>query len=254
LAIKVLSKVRIEDVTIAIYDRDLSKPSDVQKVKESAKLGRDLDADAHNKMEIKFVVKEAKSGNAVTVHQAFVAFVHSVTKQEIIFVATPDRSNAYTFDVNFEKSAKDFDGVSGKYAVRLIIGDAAIANAFDWNLVDVNLKLPVVPPPKVKNSEKINYEKLPEIKHMFREPEKRPSQILSDAFTVLCVLPILVLLILGKFRFMRLPSIFGLYFVFWLRLNMFETLKYLSAIGAFTFLAGNRLLRAVAQKRKEKSE
>ncbi|KHN77592.1 Dolichyl-diphosphooligosaccharide--protein glycosyltransferase subunit 2, partial [Toxocara canis] len=53
--------------------------------------------------------------------------------------------------------------------------------------VDVNLKLPAMAAPKVKKSEEINYEKLPEIKHMFREPEKRPSQVVSDAFTWLRV-------------------------------------------------------------------
>ncbi|VDM48314.1 unnamed protein product [Toxocara canis] len=133
--VKLLAKVRIEDVTVAIFDRELPKPTDLHKVKESSKLGRILDADSHSKMEIKFVVKEAKSGEAVTVHQAFVAFVHADTKQEIIFIATPDRANSYTFDVDFDKSAKDFEGLSGKYVVRLIIGDAAIANAVDWNLV-----------------------------------------------------------------------------------------------------------------------
>uniref|UniRef100_F1KX96 Dolichyl-diphosphooligosaccharide--protein glycosyltransferase subunit 2 n=1 Tax=Ascaris suum TaxID=6253 RepID=F1KX96_ASCSU len=268
--VKILAKMRIEDVTVAVFDRELSKSTDTHKVKESSKLGRVLEADVHSKMEIKFTVREAKSGDAVTVHQAFVAFVHVDTKHEIIFIATPDRKNLYTFDVDFEKATKDFEGLSGKYAVRLIIGDAAIANAFDWNLVDVNLKLPAMVPPKVKKSEEVNYEKLPEIKHMFREPEKRPSQIVSDAFTVLCILPLLVLLILWLrvgINFGNMPlslwtlafhaslaGIFGLYFIFWLRLNMFQTLKYLSAIGALTFMAGNRLLRAVAQKRKEKSE
>lgn len=69
------------------------------RVKEGSKLGRTLEADIHNKMEIKFVVREASSGNAITVHQAFIAFVHKETKQEIIFVSTPDQQNVYTFDV-----------------------------------------------------------------------------------------------------------------------------------------------------------
>ncbi|VDM30342.1 unnamed protein product [Toxocara canis] len=70
--------------------------------------------------------------------------------------------------------------------------------------VDVNLKLPAMAAPKVKKSEEINYEKLPEIKHMFREPEKRPSQVVSDAFTVLCILPLFLLLILVCiFHFLR---------------------------------------------------
>ena len=47
-----------------------------------------------------------------------------------------------------------------------------------------------------------------------------------------------------------LCGLFGLYFVFWLRLNMFETLKYLALIGAFTFIAGNRVLRSLANLNK----
>ncbi|VDN26852.1 unnamed protein product [Gongylonema pulchrum] len=199
-------------------------------------------ADIHSKMEIKFKIKEARTGDSILVHQAFVAFVHKTTRQEIIFVATPDRDNNYVFDADFEKVAKDFEGLSGKYEVRLIIGDAAVSHPFDWNLVDVSVTLPAVPAQKIKKSERIIYDKLPEIKHMFREPEKRPPQIVSTTFVVLCAIPLLILLILVR--------IFGLYFVFWLRLNMFETLKYLSMIGAVTFISGNRLLRTIAARRK----
>lgn len=69
------------------------------RVKEGAKLGKVLEADTHSKMEIKFVVREAETGETVTVHQAFVAFVHTKTNQEIIFVATPNSARTYTFDL-----------------------------------------------------------------------------------------------------------------------------------------------------------
>lgn len=69
------------------------------RVKESSKIGKTLEIDIHSKMEIRFKVKEAKTGEALLVHQAFVVFVHSNTRQEIIFVVTPDHNHNYIFDV-----------------------------------------------------------------------------------------------------------------------------------------------------------
>ncbi|VDK69742.1 unnamed protein product [Litomosoides sigmodontis] len=269
LVMRVLVKVKLEDVTVAVFDRELLKPSSSISVKESSKIGKTLEADVHNKMEIRFKVKEAKTGEALLAHQAFVVFIHSNTRQEIIFVATPDHNYNYIFDVDFEKVAKDFEGLSGRYAVRLIVGDPAISHPLDWNLVDVNLKLPAVAAAKIKKSERIIYEKAREIKHMFREPEKRPPRIVSTIFVLLSIFPLLIVLILWLrigINFGNLPTspfvlffhagligIFGLYFVFWLQLTMFETLKYLSVIGTITFISGNRLLRILAAKRKKKT-
>jgi hypothetical protein len=39
---------------------------------------------------------------------------------------------------DLQKSAKDFDGLSGKYNIRLIVGDAVVSNAIDWHLVSLN--------------------------------------------------------------------------------------------------------------------
>lgn len=63
------------------------------------------------------------------------------------------------------------------------------------------MKLPSLPSTPFKKSELVIYDPLPIIEHIFREPEKRPSQIVSDAFSVVCLLPLLVLLILVNYFF-----------------------------------------------------
>ncbi|VDP17130.1 unnamed protein product [Schistosoma margrebowiei] len=100
----------------------------------------------------------------------------------------------------------------------------------------------------------------PEIDHVFRAPEKRAPPFLALTFTILCLLPLLGLIIawsvigfnISNFKFSisniifhaGLISICYLYFVYWYRLDMFTTLKYLSILGVPTFLAGHRVLRA----------
>ena len=49
-----------------------------------------------------------------------------------------------------------------------------------------------------KPTPQARYGELPEIKHMFRVPEKRPPTVVSTTFTVLCVIPLLILIILVR--------------------------------------------------------
>lgn len=102
--------------------------------------------------------------------------------------------------------------------------------------------------------------------HLFREPEKRPARFVSDLFSVLAALPLLILLVLwARLRInvsnlslslwtlgfhLGLAGIFILFGLFWLKLNMFETVRYLLAIGLVTFFSGNKLLRGIAASRK----
>lgn len=47
-----------------------------------------------------------------------------------------------------------------------------------------------------------------------------------------------------------LTGIFVLFGIFWWKLNMFVTLKYLMGLGLITFLSGNKLLSHIAKNRK----
>jgi oligosaccharyltransferase complex subunit delta (ribophorin II) len=125
------------------------------------------------------------------------------------------------------------------------------------------------------------YKPLPEIKHLFRQPDPRPPASVSSLFTLLVTVVPGLILVIGvsnfcsfydlhnRFQWLAvgvnfghmplspftlgfhggLACILGLYGMFWLRLDMFVTLKYLTLIGAVTFMCGNVMLRTMAERR-----
>jgi len=261
LLVKVLGTISLENVEIGIADADQSTAPKMTSVAHPDKVKKELVADHHHKVLIKFAVKDKASGEKVKVHQAFVRL--ALKDAEIIYVAEPDSSNNYKFDLDVSAKAKEFGSKSGKYSVSLIIGDAVVSNPTNWNLADITLQFPAadgqaggVPDNKPK----------PEIRHLFREPEKRPPQIVSTAFTGLCLVPIGLMLVvwmklgvnISNFPVsptaigfhLGLGSIFFLYLQFWLHLDMFSTIKYLIMVGVVTFLCGNSMLVKIAEKRK----
>jgi len=51
-------------------------------------------------------------------------------------VAEADKSSTYKFEVDLASAGSEqFNSVSGKYSVHLIIGDAAISNPIYWHFV-----------------------------------------------------------------------------------------------------------------------
>merc|ERR1739844_174685 len=261
LLVKVLGTIALENVEIGVADTDQSTGPKMTSVAHPDKVKKELEADHHHKVIIKFAVKDKASGEKVKVHQAFVRL--ALKDSEIIYVAEPDSSNNYKFDLDVSAKAKEFGSKSGKYSVSLIIGDAVVSNPTNWNLADITLQFPAadgqagsMPDNKPK----------PEIRHLFREPEKRPPQIVSTAFTGLCLVPIGLMIVvwmklgvnISNFPVsptaigfhLGLGSIFFLYLQFWLHLDMFSTIKYLIMVGVVTFLCGNSMLVKIAEKRK----
>jgi oligosaccharyltransferase complex subunit delta (ribophorin II) len=255
----------VDDVKLAVYQRSAT-PSHTL-IKPNTKDTKVYDVDKQVKVELKFNVKDEKTKESILVQQAFVAFVHKDSGREVVFVAEPETgTKTYVAELDMKSQEKNFEGLNGTYNVRLIIGDTNAANAIDWNCADVKVTTSSFVAAPVKKSQIVNYDPLSEIKHVFREPEKLPSAIISDTFTILCMAPMLLLFIMWlsiglNFNNVKISlwslgfhvglfAIFGLYFVFWLRLNMFETLKYLALIGVPTFICGNRLLRSLNESRR----
>lgn len=261
--VKVMTEVVVENAEIGTIDRDQATSAKSVKVQYPKQTETKLEADYHQKILMKFTLKDKNAKSTMVAHQAFVQFI-SKEKEEIIFVAEPDSSDIYRFDLDIYSKAKEFDYASGLYEVSLVVGDAVIMNPFVWKVGEISLTFPVNPnPPKTVENPFIPK---PEIRHLFREQEKRPSSIVSNTFTGLVVVPLLIMFImwfklganLSNFPFSvsailfhtGLGAIFVLFGLFWLKLNMFTTLKYLSIIGTVTFLSGHNLLNRLATMRK----
>ncbi|PVD32395.1 hypothetical protein C0Q70_07829 [Pomacea canaliculata] len=262
--VKVTTKVSIESVEIGVADKDQTAAARTTKLVHPNKAQVPLEADYHQKILMRFVLKDKLSNQLMAAHQTFVRLTNVKTKQEIIFVSEADAALLNKFDLDVGASAKDFGYQSGRYSLELIVGDAIIENPFSWNLADVDLTFPesAAPASSVQNQ----YTKKPEIQHMFREPEKRPPAPVSMTFTALALLPLVILLLLwlkigvnvsnfpmtvSAIGFHAcLAAIFGLYYCYWTQLTMFQTLRWLGVLAVPTFLFGNRLLSSIASKRK----
>jgi len=262
--VKVTTKVLVENVEIGVADKDQSSAARTTKLVHPNKAASTLEADYHQKVVMKFQLRERSTGQLMSAHQTFVRLTNLNTKQEIIFVAEADSSLTNKFDLDVGASAKEFASVSGKYSMELIVGDAVIENPFAWLLADISLTFPEGG--KAKQDAMSQYSKKPEIKHKFNVPEKRPPATVSLAFTGLVLLPLGILIVLwiklgvnvSNFPMnlsaigfhVCLAGIFGLYYLYWTKLNMFLTLRYLSMLAIPTFFFGNRLLSSLASKRK----
>lgn len=279
IKVTVLTEVVVEGAEIGVADRDQATSVKSSALKHPAALSEVLEADYQQKLILKFALKDKSAGDGIAAHQVFVQLVSEETKQEIVFIVEPEsittaNSGLYKFDLNVAARAKDFGHNSGRYVLSLLVGDSVIANPFVWKIGAVKLSFPTGSGEVVSKVPKSSapwmkavYEPKPEIRHLFRVPEKRPPTIVSDTFSILVLLPLVILfglwikiginfsnlqLSLAALLFhSSVAAIFALYLVFWLRLNMFTTVKCLLGLAVVAFLSGHSLLRKLAAQREK---
>lgn len=112
------------------------------------KLVQKIEADFQQKLVMRFLLRDIANEKPMRVHQAFVrlsAIDDDKQTREVIFVAEPDASNVYKFDMQVGSDAQTFGYRSGDYNVDLIVGDAILSNPFQWNVAVVSLKFPEAP-------------------------------------------------------------------------------------------------------------
>ncbi|KAH9729320.1 Dolichyl-diphosphooligosaccharide--protein glycosyltransferase subunit 2 [Citrus sinensis] len=238
--IYVTGLIKIENAKIAVLDSDLGSVETQKKLDLAGESTVSVSANHLQKLRLSFQMS-TPLGNAFKPHQDFLGLVEK------------------------------FFYLSGRYDIQLTVGDAVMENSLLRDIGYVELDLPEPPenasrPPPQPVDPYTRYGPKAEITHIFRAPEKRPPQELSLAFLVLTILPlfgfIIGLLRLGvnlkNFPSSAVPATFAvifhlgiaavllLYVLFWLKLDLFTTLKTLCFLGVFLMVVGHRTLSHLA--------
>lgn len=215
----------------------------------SGKVVSSLSANDYQRIQISFGIFERGAKTAFAPHQVFVRFV-SADKEVVLFPELDAKTGNYRLDADLKTKVKQFDNFGGKYALSLIVGDAKI-NSFIWQLGDVQLSFSQ-PPSNVEDY----YAVKPEIVHMFRQPENRPPEFVSNVFCLVIAGLFVVMLLLWmrvgiSFSGMTVSSLLfqlslGLLFyielMFFVGNDMFTTLRYMTWAGPFALFFGRRML------------
>ncbi|XP_074603695.1 dolichyl-diphosphooligosaccharide--protein glycosyltransferase subunit 2-like [Brevipalpus obovatus] len=265
VSVIVVTSLTVEEAEIGVHDKDQTTSLTMIPLKYPSFHQKDLlEADAQQRIIMRFELKDKRTKESLNPHQVFVQFVHDNSKEEVFYIAKAT-DNLFKFDLNLAQRAKDFPA-SGIYTLNLIVGDQTIENPLVWKVCSVKFTLS-------RKTEEVSdkapwmmthFKPKPEIRHVFRPQEKRPPAFLSDAFSLLALLPALVLVVLwlklgvnlSNFSFSLSALAFHggtlsvciLYTLFWLEMDMFITIKYLLGIGLVIFLSGHRVLSQLANK------
>ncbi|MBA0821977.1 hypothetical protein Goarm_018800, partial [Gossypium armourianum] len=266
--ISVTGLIKVENSEIAVLDSDLGSIESQKKLDLAGKNAISLSANHLQKLRLSFQLT-TPHGRPFKPHQAFLKLRHE-SKVEHIFVVG-NSGKQFEIVLNFLGLVEKFFYLSGKYDMELTIGDAAMENSLLVAIGHIELDLPEAPekaprPPPQPVDPYSRYGPKAEITHIFRAPEKRPPQELSLAFLGLTILPLLGFLIgllrlgvnLKNFPTKPIPATFAvlfhvgigavllLYVFFWVKLDLFQTLKLLGFLGVFLVFVGHRILSHLA--------
>ncbi|XP_022771284.1 dolichyl-diphosphooligosaccharide--protein glycosyltransferase subunit 2-like [Durio zibethinus] len=260
--------IKIENAEITVLDSDLGSIETQKKLDLAGQNTVSLAANHLQKLRLSFQLT-TPHGRAFKPHQALLKLRHE-SKVEHVFVVG-NSGKQFEIILNFLGLVEKFFYLSGRYDIELTVGDAVMENSLLRSIGHIEVDLPEPPekaprPPPQPVDPYSRYGPKAEITHIFRAPEKLPPKELSLAFLGLTILPLLGFLIgllrlgvnLKNFPTKAVPATFAilfhggigavllLYVLFWLKLDLFQTLKLVGLLGVFLVFVGHRILSHLA--------
>lgn len=247
-SVKVLTAVDLSEAELSVFDPAEELPFNKIQIDSSVKK---ITFNHNQRIHLTFKLKNQQSGKLIRPQQVFVQLANA--NEEATFVAIAGAKN-YAVDITLSNT----NLVSGTYSLSLIVGDAFIQNPFSRVLATVEVSVTNTPRP---STERTYSSVLSEIHNIFRAPEKRPPETISLGFAGAVLVPILVLFVglirvganlrnfPGGLTFFAaigfhacLFAILALVVLFWTRLSIVDTLRYLAILAVPTVLFGQRVL------------
>ncbi|KAL5792730.1 hypothetical protein ACOSP7_001324 [Xanthoceras sorbifolium] len=260
--------IKIGNAEIAVLDSDLGSIETQRELDLSGENTVSLSANHLQKLRLSFQLTTPR-GSAFKPHQAFLKLRHETKVEHVYLVGNSGKK--FEIILDFLGLVEKFFYLSGKYDIQLTVGDVVMENSLLRDIGHVELDIPEAPekaprPPLQAVDPYSRYGPKAEISHIFRVPEKHPPKELSLTFLGLTFLPLIGFLIgllqlgvnLKNFPTSSVPATFAilfhvgmaavllLYGLFWLKLDLFTTLKALSFLGAFLMFVGHRILSHLA--------
>ncbi|CAH9073764.1 unnamed protein product [Cuscuta europaea] len=268
VSIYVTGVITADHAEIAVLDSDLENVETKKMLNFAEENSVSLSANHLQKLRLAFQLT-TPLGHAFKPHQAFLKLGHKSGVEHIFVVG--NSGTHFEIILDFLGLVEKLFYLSGRYDIQLTVGDAVMENSFMQSLGFVELDLPEPPenaprPPLQPIDTSSRYGPKAEIAHIFRIPEKQPPRELSLAFSAFILLPFLGFLIgllrlgvnLKSFPTATIPAIFAalfhagiaailtLYLLFWLKLNLFTTLKALGILAIFLMFVGHSTLAHLA--------
>ncbi|CAA0832185.1 Dolichyl-diphosphooligosaccharide--protein glycosyltransferase subunit 2 [Striga hermonthica] len=266
--VHVTGAIKIENAEIEILDSDLESVETKKKLDLSGENSLALSANHLQKLKLSYSLT-SPFGNVFRPHQAFLKLRHESGVEHIFLVENSGKKSEIILD--FLGLVEKFFYLSGRYDIQLTVGDSVMENSFLQALGHVQLDLPEAPekapkPPAQPVDPYSRYGPKAEIAHIFRAPEKRPPTELSLAFLGFVLLPFfgfLAGLVYLRANLKNLPkstvpatfallfhlgiaAVLTLYALFWIKLDLFTTLKALGVLGIFLMFFGHKTLSHLA--------
>eukprot|EP01088_Endostelium_zonatum_P002708 TRINITY_DN1342_c0_g1_i1.p1 TRINITY_DN1342_c0_g1~~TRINITY_DN1342_c0_g1_i1.p1 ORF type:complete len:697 (-),score=172.62 TRINITY_DN1342_c0_g1_i1:118-2208(-) len=264
--IKVVSSVDVVDAQIRVSNTRDSEDNygAVHTASYPNSVAQPISASSAQYLSVSFRVKNQVSSKPVKVHQAFVRLTHVESGHTAAsFNAKSVKSGQYSLTVDLN-SQSGFHGVSGKYALEIVVGDPFIANAVSWNIATLDISFPAqsgsqgqarptrgrVPTTIESKISGSNRGGRPDIEHQFRKADRRPPAVVSLAGGVLAVgnldnYPRGASTMMALGFHVCLGLILGLFVIYWLALNIVQMLGYLFVLSFPTIFFGLKTLQSV---------
>ncbi|KAI8910668.1 Dolichyl-diphosphooligosaccharide--protein glycosyltransferase subunit Swp1 [Powellomyces hirtus] len=198
----------------------------------------------------------------LSVQQVVLGVYSHETKSETSFICPSKQNGQYACALDLKEASVQSSVDPGQTTLKLYIASHDVIPV-SYNVGDIELSFTA---PQKEESVWDIFHPLPEIKHQFRADEKMPNQLLSSVFSLGVLAPWLLLigmyvslsanvknlfanspsLTFGSVFIASLAAVMSLYYVYWLRLNLFQLLGYGSVIGVVTAVFGRQALVARA--------
>ncbi|KAI1636513.1 Oligosaccharyltransferase subunit Ribophorin II-domain-containing protein [Biscogniauxia mediterranea] len=256
------------DATVSVNSKKgAAATGSKEKFSEEAPLSQPVVLGAADSLKILLTAQEGGKGKRP--HQAFVVLREPTTGLEAPFPLTVKESGKATVEIKQSELPVQLAASTAPLKASLVLASFGESEGLNTPIFDVEIKADPSAAP-VAYEKPLRYGKRDEIHHIFRDDPKSPPKAISLAF-VLAVVATVPALFVGWLAlganlshlskalsdaplahgvfFGSIVAMEGIFYMYYVSWNLFQTLPVIGIVGTATFLSGAKALGEVQNRR-----